>query len=340
MKKLSLLILSSACICLSAFAKDLNVDVNSLGALSVKTDIIEQVSSYSGKNAMAKVTALPGQSYVFKSPIDVQQLEYLKGAGDSVDKNEAFAIIQGPEVHHFYRLFELKKALYKQSKALFDNNRKLYERKAISEQAWLDISNQFHETRMEYDELTHFFDLVLSVDNEKESLTLASPVAGIIQYNVTNMVNRENTIALFTPLQAIRLQINLPIDVTQKPLFIRSEYCQLEIDFIENADSPFYQTAWSKPIVSDCKLVMGQMISVSPEYQAQAYKIKQSSVFNWEGLNYIFIQNEQKFSAVKVTLIATDDDSYVVKSTNSLANKKVLVTSVSAVQGILLGMGL
>ncbi|WP_412971678.1 hypothetical protein [Glaciecola sp. MF2-115] len=340
MKTLSLFILSTAFICMSAFAKDLSVDVKNLGALSLKTDTIEPVSSYSGKDAMAKVFALPGQSYVFKSPIDVQQLEYLKGSGDPVDKNEAFAIIQGPEVHHFHRLYELKKTLYMQSKALFDNNRKLYERKAISEQVWLDISVQFHETKMEYDELTHFFDLVLSVDDEKEALTLASPVAGIIQYNATNIVNSGNTIALFTPMQAIRLQINLPIDVTQKPLFVRSEYCQLEIDFTENANSPFYQTAWSKPIASVCNLVIGQMISVRPEYQTQAYKIKQSSVFNWEGLNYVFVKNEQNFSAVKVILMTSDDDSYVVKSTESLADKKVLVTSVSAVQGILLGMGL
>ena len=82
------------------------------------------------------------------------------------------------------------------------------------------------------------------------------------------------------------------------------------------------------------------MLSATPEYQADAYEIKQSSVFNWEGDNYIFIQDKQNYTAVKVSLITSHDDNYIVKSSVSLTGKNVLLSSVSAVQGILLGLGI
>lgn len=340
MKIFSSTILASLFACNIVLAQEMSVEVNALGNLSLETNTIQAVNSYTGKAVMAKVAILPGQSYVFKSPIDVQQLEYIKGSGEQVQKNEAFAIIQGPEVHHFYRLFKLKKTLYQQSKALFENNQKLYQRKAISEQIWLDISNQFHEIRMEYDELTHFFDLVLSIDDEKEALTLAAPVAGIVQYSVLDALNSGNTIATFTPVQAIRLRVNLPINANQQPQFVNSEYCQLAINFTENANSGFYRTAWSEALRPECQLVLGQITSATPEYATQAYKVKQSSVFNSHGINYIFVQNKQRYEAVEVALVTAAADSYIVTSEVSLTNKNVLVSSVSAVQGILLGLGI
>ncbi|GAC27391.1 hypothetical protein [Brumicola pallidula] len=346
MKTFSIFILSSAFICCSALAQNMSVDANQLGDLSLQTKAVEPVSTYTGKNIMATVAILPGQSYVFKSPINVQQIQYIKGVGSKVKKNQAFALIQGPEVHHFYMAYQMKKKLFSQAQMLFENSRKLYQRKSISEQAWLDISNQYHDTKMEFDELTHFFDLVLSFDENTDSLTLAAPIAGIIQYSLPSALDAQQTIASFAPLQAIRLKVNLPIDITQKPLFVSrdssigSDSCQLAIDFSESANAAFYQIAWTKALTNDCAFVVGQILSVTPEYQTSAYKIKQSSVFNWEGDNYIFVQDTQNYVALKVTLVTSDGDNFIVKSPASLANKRVLISSVSAVQGVLLGLGI
>ena len=340
MKILAFFTLSSLLTCHFALSQEMSVEADALGGLSVQTKSIEAISSYTGKDVLAKVTVLPGQSYIFKSPINVQQIEYLKGAGDKVSRNEPFAIIQGPEVHHFYRVFQMKKVLFEQASALFNNSKALYQRKSLSEQAWLEISNQYHDTKMEFDELTHFFDLVLSADEENDSLTLASPVAGVIQYSVLNALDIDHTIASFIPMQAIRLKVNLPFDTTQTPLYISSGNCRLGVDFTESANSAYYQSVWTKSLADECAFAIGQILSATPEYQTNAYKIKQSSVFNWEGDNFIFIQNKQNYEAVKVTLITSQDDNYIVKSSSvSLANKLALVSSVSAGQGILLGLG-
>jgi hypothetical protein len=340
MKILAFLILSSTLTSHLALSQDLSVGVDELGNLAVQTKSIEAISSYTDKEVLAKVTVLPGQSYVFKSPINVQQIQYLKGVGDNVTKNQPFAIIQGPEVHHFYRVFQMKKVLFRQASSLFENSKALYQRKSLSEQAWLEISNQYHDTKMEFDELTHFFDLVLSADEENDALTLASPVAGVIQYNIQNALDINHTIASFTPKQAIRLKVNLPIETTQTPLYISNGNCKLAIDFVESANSAYYQSVWSKPLTTECTFAIDQILSVKPEYQIDAYKIEQSSVFNWEGDNYLFIQNKQNYEAVKVTLVTAQDGYFIVKSSVSLTNKLALVSSVSAVQGILFGLGI
>ena len=340
MKILSFFILSSALMCHSAFAQNMTVQAEQLRNLSLQTNPIESVSSYAGKDVMATVAILPGRSYAFKSPINVQRIQYLKGVGETLKENEAFAIIQGPEVHHFYRTFELTKVLFLQTQTLFNNSKKLYQRKSLSEQAWLDVSNQYNKIRMEYDELTHFFDLVINVDEAADSLTLGAPMAGIIQYNLPSALDTDDTIASFAPTQALRLRVNIPIDASQKPLLISSGGCQLAVDFTENANSPFYQIAWTKALTNDCAFAVGQVLSATPEYQADAYEIKQSSVFNWEGDNYIFIQDKQNYTAVKISLITAHDSNYIVKSSVSLAGKNVLLSSVSAVQGILLGLGI
>lgn len=340
MKILSLSILSLAFICHSAFSKEMKVEREALGNLSVQTQVIEAISTYTGKEIMAQVAVLPGQSYVFKSPINVQQVQYLKGLGDTVAKNEAFAIIQGPEVHHFHHVFETQKVLFEQAQTLFNNSAKLYQRKSLSEQAWLDISNQFHDTKMKFDELTHFFDLVLSFDETQESLTLASPVAGVLQYSIGGSLDANNVIASFLPKQAIRLKLNLPIGASHTPTSVKLGNCHLDIDFIESANSAFYKVAWSKALTADCAFAVGQVLIATPEYKTNAYQVKQSAVFNLNGDNYIFIQNKQNYEAVKVTLVTSQENTYIVQSAELIDKQKVLVSSVSAVQGILLGLGI
>jgi hypothetical protein len=340
LKILTLIILSSLLINHKALAQDLSVELAALKDLSLQTQVIEQVSSFTGKEMMAQVASLPGQAYVFKSPIDVQQIQYLKGNGALLNKDQAFAIIQGPEVHHFYMAYEMKKVLFKQATAHFDNSKNLYARKSLSEQAWLDISEDYHNFKMEFDELTHFFDLVLSFDDKNDALTLGAPANGILQYSVSAALNMDGIIASFVPTQAIRLKVNTPINMTVKPSYFNSGNCQLAVDFTELADNAFHQTAWTEALREQCDFVIGQVLSARPVYETNAYKVKKSSVFNWEGGNYIFVLNNTRYEALKVTLITSQNENYILNSEASLANKTVLTSSVSAVQGMLQGLGL
>ena len=339
MKNSLLILLFSLLLCSNALAQDFSVDIKILKDLTLKTQTVEQASYFNGKAMMARVSVLPGQAYTFKSPIDVQQVQYLKGNGASVKKHERYVIIKGPEVHHFYMAYKMKKVIAEQAQAYFNNSKLLYARKSISEQAWLDISNAYHNTKMEFDELTHFFDSVLSFDEKNDALTLGAPIEGILQYNRSTALNMDDIIASFVPLQAIRLKVNLPINITTKPSGLSHDNCQLTIDFTESTDTAFYQTAWTQALNSQCNFAIGQVISTVPIYQANVYKVKKTSVFNLEGENYIFVLNNNHYQAIKVMLVTSEGANYILQSQSSLDNKSVLTSSVSAVQGILQGLG-
>lgn len=337
MKTFSLLCLVLAFTSVSA--QNLSVEQTTLQDLALQTQTIETINSYRGKALLAQASSLPGQAYALKSPINVQQIRYLKGSGASIAEGEAFAVLQGPEVHHFYMAYQMKKELYNQARAHFENSKALYKRKSLSEKAWLDVSNEFHDTKMEFDELNHFFELVVGFDEEKDAMTLASPIDGSLEYSGIRMVDANSLIASFVPNDAMRIKLKLPIDGKQNPEYFIAKNCQFALDFSEVNESAFYLTAWAQLTSGDCRLVKGQIVSATPVYSLDAYKAKKSAVFSWEGANYIFIKTENGFDGVEVSLINAQNDNYVFQSKASLVNKDVLVSSVSALQGILLGLG-
>lgn len=323
-----------------ALAQDLSVDRSELAELSIQSESIQVVNSFNGKKLMARIESLPGQTYVLASPIDIPQVIYLESNGASLRKKQPFVKIQGPEVHHFYASYQMKKALFAQASRHYNNSEALYKRKSISEQAWLDISNNYYVTKMEFDELTHFFELVLNFDESNDALILGAPQQGILKYNISNMFSAGSTIAAFVPLDAIRMKVNVPIGQPNLPSQLSIDNCNLAVDFMETANSTFYQTAWSKPLNPECKYVEGQVISVIPIYETKAYSVKKSSVFNWEGNNFIFVQVDAQYKAMQINIVTSQGDNYIVQSTNNLTNKVVLTSSVSALQGMLLGLGL
>ncbi len=323
----------------TSFAGDLFVKKDAVGELFLQTELMQKVASYKGRNLMARVAHLAGSPYVLKSPINVQQVEFLKPNGATLKKNEPFVKIKGPEVHHYYAAYLMKKALYQQAKTHFENSKKLYQRKSLSEKAWLDISNDYHNTKMAFDELQHFFEIVLAFDEEDESLTLVAPIDALLAYSWSNSLDTKMTIASFVPLSAIRLKINIPLTHAAMPRAFSTHSCQLALDYVESANSAIHRVAWTETATSQCGFSVGQVVSVVPIYSTDAYRVKQSSVFSWEGDNYIFIDDGDTFRGVKVALLTSQDHDYIIQSNVALSNKRVLITSVSAAQGVLQGLG-
>ena len=332
------LIVTSVCLCVSA--QENSVERDALGELALQTQPIVTVQRFFGPELTAKVMALPGQSYVLKSPINIQQIRFLVGAGQRLQQGQAFAVIQGPEVHHFYSAYKTKQVLHEQEHALYQNQKSLYQKKAISEQTWLDVSNRYQQSKLALDEMKHFFELVVSVDDEHDALTLAAPIESIIQYSIGESLNTDSLIASFIPFTALRLKVSLPIARHLTPASVKVGSCALDIDFIENANSGFFETAWTQAIPQECHLTTGQMLSAQPQYSTRAYQVAQSAVFNLEGENHIFIKRPEGYLATPVSLLTSLNNDYILIAEDSLDGKEVLISSVSAVQGILQGLGL
>jgi hypothetical protein len=101
----------------------------------------------------------------------------------------------------------------------------------------------------------------------------------------------------------------------------------------------FFVRAWSEPLKENCRLLPGQQLIVKPRYRIRAYRLPRDAVFQWQGRSSVLLRQEEDIHIVGVELLSGDGADYAVTCPTDIAGGEVLVTSVSAVQGMLMGLG-
>lgn len=322
-------------------AAELTVELAALGSLELAFKKALPEQDYPGQPVAAQVTFRRGEAFNVLSPGRVQQIEYLVEPGATVQQGQPFAVLRGPEMHHFEMSYLSSQALAEGAQRRFKSNKSLFERKAISETQWLEISEQYYALSLEYEHMRHFFELVIGGDDDPDALTLAAPLAGLIDYGWANGgVGEGDSIALFVPLRAVRLQVALPNAIGSEVSALRAGNCLLTIERVSAMTDGFFLQAWTHSLPSSCHLMLGQQLLATPMVRAAgAYRVPRSAVFQLQGESYILLRRGDSLAAVTVTLLGSDAGDYLLRAATPLADAQVLVSSVSAVQGVLLGFG-
>lgn len=322
-----------------SWCQNLQISIDQLGQLALRTEKVTQIAHYTGSPQIATVSEKPGQAYVINAPMNVQRAVFKYPSGTLVTSGEPFLTLIGPEVIHYYSQYKVYEQLFEQSSAMFNKNQKLYHNQSISDASWLNISQQYYDLKFVYDEYHHFFEYVSKVDETSESIVLSAPIEGWIAYAVASSIGTGSNLARFTPSAELRLKINLPLNEARELVSLQLKHCSLNISSTDKHAKSFYLTAWSEPIKESCLVMLGEDVIVTPNYKLDAYQVSKASVFSWRGDNYIFYAQNDYLRAVKVSLISSTNSHYIVSSEQSLNNKNALVTSVSAAQGMLMGLG-
>jgi hypothetical protein len=320
-------------------AQDHTISQSQLGQLSINVAPVESVTTYTGAALSAEVTVLSGGGYTMNAPMSVQRVIYLKPRGESVKAGETVVKLIGSEVEHYYDAYQLKTDLFKQTSELYENNRKLYKQKAISEQQWLIISEQYMTQKLALGEYMHFFDYVSKFDHDEQSLSLKTPIDGVLTYNDFARLNMDQEIVRIIPSQAIRVKLNLPASHAQMPSALALPSCSLNVDYAEGLAHSFYKTLWSEPLKSACALTLGNRVAVNPKYALSAYRVPQTAVFNLHGDYYVMAKQGDGFVSVAISIVSSEENDFIVTANKSLSGEVVASTSVSALQGILMGLG-
>ena len=317
------------------------VAVSALGSLELDFERPVAVAVYPGQPVAARVTFRNGEAFIVPSPGRVQQIEYLVEPGAAVTKGQPFAVLRGPEMHHFEMSFESNRALAASAEQRFRSNKPLYERKAISESQWREISENYYTSQLEYEHMRHFFELVVDGDNDPSALTLTAPLASIIDYEAdSGEVEEGDSIALFIPRKAIRLETALPSAIGADVTALQAGDCVLDIERVSAMTDGFFIQAWTQPLPQDCSLMLGQPVLALPLVRtSSAYRVPKSAVFQIERESHVWVRRGDSLAAVAVTVLGAERDAYVVRSEVPLAGIDTLISSVSAVQGVLLGLG-
>jgi hypothetical protein len=316
------------------------VEIGSLGSLDLTFAPVENVDLYPGQPLAGEVSFRAGEAFVVPSPGRVQQIEFLVADGTAVQRGQAFAVLRGPEMHHLQISYHSSREILAGAERRFNSNRLLYERKTISEGQWLAISEKYFQARLEYEHLRHFFELVLAADDDADTLTLGAPMAGIIDYHASyGGLAEGDSIAAFVPARAVRLKVSIPVNLRGEVARLRIAECEVGIERTSALAAGFFVQAWSLPLPAECPLLLGQQLLVTPLLRTDAYRVPRTSVFQLEQQTHVLLRTGDTLTPVAVTLLAAEGDSYLLTSADSLAGQQVLATSVSAVQGILLGLG-
>ena len=317
------------------------VELAALGSLDLAFEPAVPVTAYPGQPVGGEVTFRKGEAFNVPSPGRVQQIEYLVEPGAAVTQGQPFAVLRGPEMHHFEMSYESSQALAEAAERRFRSNKALYERKAISESQWLEISEKYYALMLEYEHMRHFFELVISPDEDPDSLTLGAPMDGLIVYDPADSgVEEGDSVAAFAPVGTVRLKVALPAAISADVTAVRVGECQLPIERVSAMTEGFFVQAWTRSLQDSCHLMLGQQVLATPMIRsASTYRLPRSAVFQLARENYVLVRSGDALTAAAVELLGSEGDYYLLRASAGLDRADVLVASVSAVQGILLGLG-
>lgn len=318
------------------------VELSALGSLELAFANPVAVELYPGQPVAAQVAFRQGDAFTLVAPGRVQQIEYLVETGAWMDKGQAFAVLRGPEMHHFQIEYESSRTLLEASRRRYESNKALYQRKAIRESQWIEISENYYRAQLEYEHLRHFYQWVApdAVDADPDALTLTAPFAGLVSYAIEHgAVEVGGTIAKFVPREAIRLEVTLPNAMRGQIAYLQAEDCRLSVERIGGITSGFFVTAWTAPLQPGCGLIPGQKLLATPLLRTAAVRLPMAAVFQWNGGSHVMVRDGGSLRTVAVTLLGSEGGDYVLRGDSPLAGREVLVSSVSAVQGVLLGLG-
>lgn len=318
-----------------------SVELAALGAFELNFKRAQPVATYPAEVVAATITFRKGEAFTVPSPGRVQQIEYLVEPGAAVQEGQPFAVIRGPAMHHFEMSYQSSQMLLAGAQRRFDSNKGLYERKAISEASWLEISEKYYALLLEYEHMRHFFELVVEGDGDSDALTLRAPLAGVIDYSSAyGGVEEGDSIALFIPRGAIRMETRLPNRIQGEVVALATADCELPVERVSAMTDGFFVQAWTVPLLPSCKLMLGQQILATPLLGGpNIYSVPRTAVFQLERQTRVLLREGSTLVPLEVRLLGADSDNYWLRTDVDLQQREVLVSSVSAVQGVLQGLG-
>jgi len=329
----------------SAQARE-QVALEELGELELHFVVATAVARVPGASVWAQVSHRAGEAFRVYAPQRIQQAHYLVEAGQRVAEGQPVVELSGPEIHHWQLEFESVEARYRLAQDRYRRNESLYARQSIPESRWLEIVSQWHALRLEFEHMSHFAELLAPPgDSVHESLTLLAPFDALVDYVQSGAAPlQDELIAAFVPRDALRLRARVPAARRDSLEALDARGCEVPVATVSEQVDGFLVDAWSTAPDASCGFLPGQTLEVTPLYRAggqgqRVLRVPGSALLAWEQQNYLLQRRGEVLVLQPVTPLTREGADYLVRAPSSLAGAEVLADSVSAVQGILLGLG-
>jgi hypothetical protein len=315
------------------------IALSSLGNFDASFSEVKKVELLKGQSLIGEIGYMAGENYSVTLPFDVQRITYRVKNGGEVNKGDTIALVEGYDVHHFIDEYETTKVLLEIQEMHFKTNKQYFENKTIKSSQWIEITKSYYEAKLNFEHIQHLMSF-LHID-ENEQITLVSPKAGVIKLpsSIGSKVAGELAFDIIDQ-NAIKVKVTVPLLLASNlSHFDVDSTCRLSINSIEKIANKFHQILWAEPTSKDCKLILGQVINVTPIQNIDGYKIAKSAIFEFENKNYIVIKAKEALSLIPIDLMGTSEGEYIFTTNENLEGKQGLISSVSILQGSLLSLG-
>jgi hypothetical protein len=317
------------------------VRIDALGDLEIAWATLEPLAQVPGPRLRAEAQAEPGAALQFRLPAEAQRAAFRVQPGTFVQAGDPVAVIEGPEVHHWLLEYDALAARYETARQRYERNLALYREGALSGERWTAIEERYFELRLEFQHMGHLREWLQPAPGEgSESVLALAPRDGRVLYDSAHAMLEAGAILFeVLPPGGLRLRVEVPAERATRLAALAFDACEVAIDRVEEAARGFYRAAWSAPLRGPCALVPGTSLGVEPRYEEPALLVPREAVFQWRQAPHVWLRRGEELVAQPVELIADTSGGYAVTADPALTGAEVLVRSVSAVQGILLGLG-
>ncbi|XQW86582.1 hypothetical protein ACOYR1_07625 [Thalassotalea piscium] len=321
-----------------AFEQPLQIPLSSLGDFHIEFTKIESSDYLEKQSVIGQVTYLTGENYSVLLPFDIQKISYTLHNGSQVNKGDIIAKVDGYDVHHFFDEYESAKAIFEASKHHYLTNKRYFNNKTIKSSEWLDITSSYFSAKLTLEHFHH--QLAFLQVNDKDEVFFISPENGLL--NLTDVTSSKSSGDLAFEIineKSIRVKISLPLTTNNRlSHFLVSPSCSLSLGRQESLADKYHYTLWTVPD-DGCHFTLGQRVTVTPIYHFNGYKIPKSAIFEFKDIDYLVLKNGDTLQLNPITIMRGDQAYAYVTSEKAIASLEVLTSSVSVIQGILLGLG-
>lgn len=331
--------ISALALCFSAAHGADSISLSDVGKLHLSYAQVQSVSHFEGATYPGSVAPLPGTAMKIVAPLMPQQVNYMVSNGEMVAAGQRIALLRGSEVHHFRENYAAQTALLKLAEERYTLNKKLVAQQAVSQEKWQQIAKTYFDTKLAWGHLNHFSELFEAADHEDEGYLLA-PLDGIFMLPLAAATAEGELLGSVVAADNLRIRVTLPVSQAQNVSALRTSDCEVDVDRREGVASNRVMTVWSKRLPASCKVYEGQSVSVQTLTTQQAQAVPPQSVFYLNGDAHVFVASSTSLTAIAVEVLGQSQAGQLLVAFNvALEGQRVLNSSVSAMQGILIGLG-
>ena len=323
---------------------DRSIAIDRLGALDLAYAEVMLVDHVPGAAALAEVAHRPGAAFRVHAPRRIQQADFLVEPGQRVETGQAIVRLSGPEIEHWRLEYESVRSRFREADERYRRNQPLFESNALAESRWTEISDRWHELRLANEHMSHFAELLDGLEGS-DGLLLTAPFDALVTYPATNAApDEDELIAAFIPLDALRLHLRIPVPDRARLERVRVGSCELVVDEVGDQATGFLVDAWSEPLAGRCDLLPGQTLSAVPLYDSgsddrSVARVPGTALLSWDQQQFVVIRDADRLRLAPIEVLTSEASDYLVRGPASLIGREVLIRSVSAVQGMLMGLG-